>query len=77
MKFDLKHLEAFAWVADVGSFRKATEKLNTTQPNISVRISRLLFRAHNIFFSRFKSYGGCAKAEFLYHQSQIDRGVNG
>lgn len=37
----LKQLESFAWVAKLGSFRGAAERLNTTQPNISVRISQL------------------------------------
>lgn len=39
--FTLKQLEAFVWVADLGSFRKAARHLNTTQPNISSRISGL------------------------------------
>lgn len=41
MNFNLKQLEAFIWVADLGSFRKAADRLNTTQPNISSRISTL------------------------------------
>lgn len=41
MNFNLKQLEAFVWVADLGSFRKAADRLNTTQPNISSRISAL------------------------------------
>ena len=41
MNFDLKQLESFIWVADLGSFRNAAERLNTTQPNISSRIARL------------------------------------
>ena len=41
MNFNLKQLEAFIWVADLGSFRKAAERLNTTQPNISARLSGL------------------------------------
>jgi DNA-binding transcriptional LysR family regulator len=41
MTFTLKQLEAFVWVCDLGSFRKAAERLNTTQPNISSRISGL------------------------------------
>ena len=39
--FNLKQLEALVWVADLGSFRKAAAHLNTTQPNISSRISGL------------------------------------
>lgn len=41
MKLSLKQLEAFLWVADLGSFRKAADRLNTTQPNISSRIALL------------------------------------
>ena len=41
MKLSLKQLQAFLWVADLGSFRKAADRLNTTQPNISSRISLL------------------------------------
>lgn len=39
--FTLKQLEALVWVADLGSFRKAAQHLNTTQPNISSRIAGL------------------------------------
>ncbi|MGV8986789.1 MAG: LysR family transcriptional regulator [Cypionkella sp.] len=38
---NLKHIEAFVTVADLGSFRRAAERLNTTQPNISNRIAQL------------------------------------
>ncbi len=41
MSISLKQLEAFVWVADLGSFRRAAERLNTTQPNISTRIATL------------------------------------
>jgi DNA-binding transcriptional LysR family regulator len=41
VKLSLKQLEAFVWVADLGSFRKAADRLNTTQPNISSRIATL------------------------------------
>ncbi|NKB64183.1 MAG: LysR family transcriptional regulator [Gammaproteobacteria bacterium] len=41
MRFNLKQIEAFVWVADLGGFRKAASRLNTTQPNISARISAL------------------------------------
>ena len=41
MKINLKQLEAFVWVADLGSFRKAADRLNTTQPNVSSRIALL------------------------------------
>jgi DNA-binding transcriptional LysR family regulator len=41
MNINFKQLEAFIWVSDLGSFRRAAERLNTTQPNISARISSL------------------------------------
>lgn len=41
MHLNLKQLQAFVWVSDLGSFRKAADRLNTTQPNISARISGL------------------------------------
>jgi DNA-binding transcriptional LysR family regulator len=41
MVITFKHLEAFIWVADLASFVSAGERLNTTQPNISNRISTL------------------------------------
>ena len=40
-RLTLKQLEAFAAVADAGSFRKAAETLGTTQPNVSERIAVL------------------------------------
>jgi len=41
LRLNLKQLEAFVWVADMQSFRRAAERLNTTQPNISARIASL------------------------------------
>ena len=41
MNIDLKQLETFVRVAELQSFVKAAEKLNTTQPNVSGRIARL------------------------------------
>lgn len=41
MNFTLKQLETLIWVADLKSFRKAADRLNTTQPNISARIAAL------------------------------------
>ena len=38
---DFRNLEVFYWVSTLGSFRKAAEHLNTTQPAISQRIARL------------------------------------
>lgn len=41
MTLNLKQLETFVLVADLGSFRSAAERLSTTQPNISSRIATL------------------------------------
>lgn len=41
MSLNLKLLEAFVWVSDLGSFGGAAERLGTTQPNISARIAKL------------------------------------
>ncbi len=38
---NFKRLETFIWVATLGSFRKAAERLHTTQPAISTRIAAL------------------------------------
>lgn len=37
----IRNLDTFYWVATLGSFRKATERLNATQPAISARIATL------------------------------------
>ena len=41
LKIDLRDLEIFYWVSQLGSFRRAAERLNTTQPAISQRIANL------------------------------------
>src|SRR3954463_11858294 len=38
---DFKTIETFLWVANLRSFRGAAEKLNTTQPAVSMRIAQL------------------------------------
>lgn len=38
---EFRQIIAFVWVAELGSFRAAAEKLNTTQPSISQRIAAL------------------------------------
>lgn len=38
---DLRNIETFFWVATLGGFRAAAEKLNATQPAISQRIATL------------------------------------
>jgi len=36
---DFRMLNTFTWVANLRSFRGAAEKLNTTQPAVSLRIA--------------------------------------
>jgi DNA-binding transcriptional LysR family regulator len=38
---DLRDLKAFYWVVKLGGFRRAADKLNTTQPAISARIRNI------------------------------------
>ena len=38
---NLKSLEVFYWIVELGGFRKAAEHLHTTQPAISARIAQL------------------------------------
>ncbi|ONG56378.1 hypothetical protein BKE38_06075 [Pseudoroseomonas deserti] len=38
---DLKSLETFVWIARLGGFRAAAQRLNTTQPALSARIRQL------------------------------------
>lgn len=38
---DLRNIETFVWVARLGGFRLAAEKLNTTQPAVSARVALL------------------------------------
>ncbi|WGH79248.1 LysR family transcriptional regulator [Jannaschia ovalis] len=40
-RITIKQIEAFAAVADTGTFRRAAERLSTSQPNISARIGQL------------------------------------
>ncbi|MGB0682157.1 MAG: LysR family transcriptional regulator [Magnetovibrionaceae bacterium] len=38
---NLKQIETFVWIATLGSFRKAAQKLNSSQPAVSSRINAL------------------------------------
>ena len=39
LNISLKQIETFVWLAALKSFRRVAEQMNTTQPNISARIS--------------------------------------
>ena len=51
---NLKQLETFVWIANLGSFRLAAKQLCTTQPAISVRISNLEETLNTSLFKREK-----------------------
>lgn len=46
MRPDFRSLEVFYWVAQLGSFRRAAERLNTTQPAVSQRVAGLELDLH-------------------------------
>jgi len=52
MKLNLKQLETFVLVADLGSFRSAAERLSTTQPNVSSRIAALETTLNTVLMER-------------------------
>jgi len=52
LKFNLKQLETFVLVADLGSFKSAAERLSTTQPNISSRIAALEVSLKTVLMER-------------------------
>jgi DNA-binding transcriptional LysR family regulator len=45
---DFKTLQTFIWVADMRSFGRAADKMNTTQPAVSTRIAQLEARLGNV-----------------------------
>ncbi|MCA1495071.1 LysR family transcriptional regulator, partial [Ensifer sp. NBAIM29] len=51
-RISLYHLETLIWIARLGTFAAAAEKLNTTQPGISARISELEERLGAKLFQR-------------------------
>jgi DNA-binding transcriptional LysR family regulator len=52
LKFTLSQLEALVWVVRLGSFRAAAQRLNITQPAISVRLRELEQAADAPLFER-------------------------
>jgi DNA-binding transcriptional LysR family regulator len=49
---DLKNLETFVWVARLGGFRSAADKLHTTQPSVSNRIAQIEAELGGAVFER-------------------------
>ena len=52
MRPDFRSLEVFYWVAQLGSFRRAAERLNTTQPAVSQRVASLELDLKTRLFER-------------------------
>ncbi|MBK8742411.1 MAG: LysR family transcriptional regulator [Betaproteobacteria bacterium] len=55
---NLKQLEAFYWVAHLGSFSAAATRLNTTQPGISMRMRELEVRVGAPVFDHSRRASG-------------------
>ena len=49
---NFEQIRTFLWVAKLGGFRKAAEKLNTSQPPVSARIAALEDRLGAALFER-------------------------
>jgi DNA-binding transcriptional LysR family regulator len=79
VNLNLKQIEAFVWVADLGSFRRAADRLNTTQPNISTRIAKLEVALKTVLMERDAgSVRLTAKGrEILEHARQVLRVTDG
>ena len=54
---NLRTLETFYWVAQLGGFHRAAEKLHTTQPAVSARVAQLEQQLDTRLFERDKQ--GC------------------
>jgi len=72
---DFKALETFIWVANLRSFRRAAEKLNTTQPAVSTRIAQLeSFLGHRLLERDRRAVAPTPKGqEFLVHAERLIR----
>jgi DNA-binding transcriptional LysR family regulator len=72
---DFKTLETFIWVANLRSFRRAAEKLNTTQPAVSTRIAQLeSFLGLRLLERDRRSVAPTSKGhEFLVHAERLIR----
>ena len=52
MRHSFRQLEAFYWVARLGSFRAAAQRLHLTQPTITLRIKELEKKLDKLLFDR-------------------------
>lgn len=69
MVMNIRQLEAFKAIMEVGSFTRAAEKLNLTQPAVSKLINLLERRCEFALFERHKNgVSPTAEAEMLYSE---------
>lgn len=74
---NLDHLRAFADVVELGSFSAAAERLNLTQPAVSLQIRQLERRLGTLLVERVgrRTRPTAAGAELLVHAVRIDAAV--
>ncbi|MEM6415666.1 MAG: LysR family transcriptional regulator [Pseudomonadota bacterium] len=73
LRFDIKHLKYFATVAEEGSFRKAAERLNISQPPLGRQIQKLEHGVGAALFERTRNgvVLTAAGTELLVHARRI------
>ncbi|WP_161599029.1 LysR family transcriptional regulator [Aidingimonas lacisalsi] len=54
MRLEFRHLETAYWIYRLGSYGAAADRLNTTQPNISMRVAEVEQRIGTVVFQRGK-----------------------
>src|SRR5438445_54739 len=74
---NLDHLKAFADVVELGSFSAAAERLNLTQPAVSLQVRQLERRFGTLLVERVgrRTRPTAAGADLLLHVAQIDAAV--
>lgn len=76
-RLNLDHLKALADVVELGSFSAAADRLNLTQPAVSLQIRQLEQRLGTALIERVgrKARPTAAGAELLLHAARIDAAV--
>ncbi|MFC2249522.1 LysR family transcriptional regulator [Labrys portucalensis] len=76
-RLNLDHLKAFVDVIELGSFSAAAERLNLTQPAVSLQVRQLERRLGTVLIERVgrKARPTLAGTELLRHASHIDAAV--
>jgi LysR family transcriptional regulator, nitrogen assimilation regulatory protein len=69
---DLRLLQAFIRIAELGSFGRAAEALNQTQPTVSRQIAALEQEVGNRLFVRHRHGVSLTQAQCLHHHHLRD-----